>query len=333
MILRKVILGLCCAVCLSAHCDVWQPDILGHGLEMRCVDQGRDYAGSVRCTIVRLLSDCDDGSRRGVLYIHGFNDYFFQWQMAERFIGQCYDFYAVDLRKYGRSIMTGQRKFDCRSMKEYFADIDSALLIMQSSGVQDIVLMGHSTGGLLAAYYVKSHPSAPVKALILNSPFLDWNLGKLEGLVPLVSALGSVMPDLRIKQGNSTVYCESLDSLRHGEWGYNHDWKQCKSPDVTAGWVRAIDNAQRELKKYPYKIKVPILLMYSSCSYDGSEWSKEAQKSDVVLDVSDIKRLGVKLGTTVTAVQVNDGMHDLLLSAPPVRSAVYNYIFCWLQNK
>ncbi len=88
MILRKVILGLCCAVCLSAHCDVWQPDMLGHGLEMRYVDQGRDYAGSVRCTIVRLLSDCDGGSKRGVLYIHGFNDYFFQWQMAERFVGQ-----------------------------------------------------------------------------------------------------------------------------------------------------------------------------------------------------------------------------------------------------
>ena len=54
----------------------WQPDVLGDGYEMRYVEQPDDYSGKVRCTIVRKLSKC--GLKRAVLYVHGFNDYFFQ---------------------------------------------------------------------------------------------------------------------------------------------------------------------------------------------------------------------------------------------------------------
>lgn len=320
---------------VSAVCNAqaWEPDVLGGDFQMRYVDQGRDYLGDVRCTLVRLTSGCAgrDSVRRGVLYVHGFNDYFFQKEMAEEFGSHCYDFYAVDLRRYGRSMLDeGKNRYECRSMREYFADIDSALASMRRNGIDDIVLMGHSTGGLLAAYYVEQNPGCGINALVLNSPFLDWNLGKMEKLVPLVSAAGALFPRLRIKQGDSTVYCQSLDSLQHGEWNFNRQWKLCKSPDVTAGWVRAIDKAQRELKKHPYSIRIPILLMYSSQSYSGSEWSPGAQKSDAVLDVKDIKGFGVKLGTDVTAVRVNGGLHDLILSDAPVREAVYRYLFSWL---
>lgn len=327
-----LVAGIAAAV---AVCHAWEKDTLGGGYEMRYVKQPRDYSGDVRCTLVRLMSRCASEREpvRGVLYIHGFNDYFFQKELGEEFASHCYDFYAVDLRKYGRSIEPGQKKFQARSMKEYFADIDSALSSMKQAGIEDIILMGHSTGGLLAAYYMQMNPDAPVKALILNSPFLDWNLGKMEKLVPLVSALGAVFPNFRIKQGASTTYSESLDKAHHGEWEYNHEWKLSQSPDVTAGWVRAISKAQNELKKHPYGIKVPVLLMYSSSSYHGEGWSEAAQRSDAVLDVNDIKGIGSRLSHNITPVRVNGGLHDLILSSPPVRNAVYDYIFRWLVNK
>ena len=313
----------------------WENDVLGDGFQMRYVTQPKDYSGEVRSTIIRRLCGCgkDSGTKRGVLYIHGFNDYFFQAQLGEMFNLHCYDFYAVDLRKYGRSILPGQKKFEVRNLKEYFADIDSALTDMENAGIDNIILMGHSTGGLIAAYYMQMNPDVPVKALILNSPFLDWNLGKMEKFVPLVSALGSVFPNFKIKQGNSTVYGESLDAEEYGEWIFNRNWKISPSPDVTAGWVRAITKAQNELKKHPYGIHVPVLLMYSAQSYYDEKWSAEAQKSDAVLDVTDIKTLGSKLSLNVTPVRVNGGLHDLILSSPNVRSAVYDYIFKWLGNK
>lgn len=333
--LRFVISALAWSLCVVAQAVDWTPDSLGDGLEMRYVNQGKDYSGPVRCTLVRLISPCASEKIpvRGVLYIHGFNDYFFQKEMAEKFAGNCYDFYAVDLRKYGRSIEPGNKQFEVRNLKEYFADIDSALADMKANGIENIILMGHSTGGLIAAYYMLLNPDAPVSAMVLNSPFLDWNLGKLEKLVPAVAAVGAIFPNMRIRQGDSTVYGSSLSKDAHGEWSYNHDWKLMKSPDVTAGWVRAIDKAQRALKKHPYQIHIPVLLMYSAESYDGDNWSPDAQCEDAVLDVNDIRTIGMKLGTNVTAVKVNGGMHDLILSSPPVRDAVYDYMFHWLRNK
>ncbi len=67
----------------------WMPDILGDGFQMCHISQGKDYSGNVQCTIVRKETEQDTG--RGVLYIHGFSDYFFQEEMANRFIERGYN--------------------------------------------------------------------------------------------------------------------------------------------------------------------------------------------------------------------------------------------------
>ena len=54
-------------------------------------------------TLVRLRAAAP--TRRAVLYLHGFVDYFFQTHLAEFFTERGYDFYALDLRKYGRSLL------------------------------------------------------------------------------------------------------------------------------------------------------------------------------------------------------------------------------------
>lgn len=316
------------ALALSASAQNWLPDILGPGFEMRYVQQGEDYSGKVRSTIIRHRSDCADA--KAVLYVHGFNDYFFQKEMAERFSAHCYDFYAVDLRKYGRSLMPGQKRCQARDISEYYADIDSALSCMVSSGAKDIVLMGHSTGGLIVSCYMMSHPDAPIKALVLNSPFLDWNMGKLECFIGAVSALGKLFPNVEISSGSGTAYSESLLKGEHGEWEYNDAWKSRVSPKVSLGWVRAINNAQHFLRKHKGDIHIPILLMYSSHSVNSDTWILDASRSDAVLDVADIRKYGRMLGPDVTSVKVNGGLHDLVLSSRNVRESLYTYLFQWL---
>lgn len=61
-----------------------------------------DYEGKVIATLLR--ADSTAPSDRAVLYLHGYIDYFFQTHMAERFAGEEWNFYALDLRKYGRSL-------------------------------------------------------------------------------------------------------------------------------------------------------------------------------------------------------------------------------------
>lgn len=311
----------------------WQTDILGNGYQMRRINQPDDYSGKVVSTVIRKLAPDSLANHKGVLYVHGFNDYFFQREMGNEFISHGYDFYAVDLRKYGRSILPGQRKFELRDISEYFADIDSALVIMEKSGLKEIIIVGHSTGGLTVSCYMNARKPNSIKGMILNSPFLDWNLGKLEHLMWAVNALGKAFPNLPISQDHSTAYSESLLKRYHGEWDYNTDWKLIESPDVTAGWIRAISNAHKSLRDGKADIRVPILLMYSSNSVYGSNWEEKFNHGDGVLDVVDIKQFGRGLGPDVTCVKVMGGLHDLVLSRPEVRVPLYRYIFNWLDRE
>lgn len=333
---RFLILSCVLAVSVSLSARQWLADSLGAGFEKCYVDQGRSYDGDVRSTVIRYTPCADTASTAGTLYIHGFNDYFFQREMAKEFADNGYHFYAVDLRRYGRSLEPWQKRCDVRDMRRYFADIDSALAIMRRSGITRVALMGHSTGGLLAAYYCSYNQQADtlIRALLLNSPFLDWNLGKMEPFVGAVSNLGKLFPKMKISNGKSTAYGESLlKQGGHGEWTYNVEWKSPLSPSVTAGWVRAINSAQRYLRHHPYRISEPILLMYSSRSISVDKWTPAADSADIVLDVNEIMALGNKLGRNVTDICVNDGVHDLLLSAPCVRYPLYAEIFVWLREQ
>jgi alpha-beta hydrolase superfamily lysophospholipase len=308
----------------------WSPDVLGDGYEMCRIALPNDYSGKVQATLVRKLSSKQNCQHRAVLYIHGFNDYFFNDSMGNRFTNNGYNFYALDLRKYGRSLLPGQRQFEVRSLKEYFPEINAALTMMRCQGAREIVLMGHSTGGLIAAYFLALNPHAPVDALILNSPFLDWNLGRLEPLVPWVSWWGGFAPDTEIAQGHSTAYAESLLTQYHGRWNYNTEWKMENSPNVTAGWIRAISQAQYMLQHCKVNLKQPVLLMFSDNSVSGGNWTPAHNRGDAVLDVADIRRYGLRLGRHVTALQVNGGLHDLLLSNQQLLQVLYPRIFSWL---
>lgn len=327
--MKRILMILAVVLPMAARGGDWLPDVLGGGMEMRYVEQPDDYSGVVRSTVVRLRTDSPHGV--GVLYVHGFNDYFFQTEMAREFVEHGYDFYAVDLRKYGRSLMPGQRMFEVRDMREYFADIDSALVQMQADDVRDIVLMGHSTGGLTTSLYMASHPDVPVRALVLNSPFLDWNQSRLQErvLVPVVRSLSGLLRGVRIPQGGDEGYANSLLRGRGGEWDYDTTWKLVQSPAVDVSWIAAIDAAHDVVQNDP-GIDVPVLLMHSDRSYRRGDPVSDYSRTDAVLDVKDISYYGRRLGFNVTEVTVHGGLHDLVLSAPEVRTALYDYMFAWL---
>lgn len=311
----------------------WMPDRLGHGFEMRYVDQGTDYSGSVRSTIIRRNADVP--GKKAVLYVHGFNDYFFQSELADSFNAHGYDFYAVDLRKYGRSLIEGQTPFQVHDFKEYTADIDSALAEIRRNGDSEIVLMGHSTGGLTTSFYLAECGVAPdIKALVLNSPFLDWNLDKFTEkiLVPAVRSFAPLAKGLKIPQGGDTRYAYSLLKGHGGEWDFDTTWKMPHSPAVEASWIAAVDKAQDVVQNYP-NLAVPILLMHSGESTKKDSPDSLWHSADAVLDVEDISVYGRRLGLDVTEISVNGGLHDLFLSAPEVRKVLYIYLFKWLDAR
>ena len=90
--------------------DGWRPDVLGDGYEQRTLELPDDDEGPVVATLVRYAPPTTEAVRpaRAVLYLHGWSDYFFQTELAEHWHAQGAAFYALDLRKYGRSIQPHQ---------------------------------------------------------------------------------------------------------------------------------------------------------------------------------------------------------------------------------
>lgn len=177
-----------------------------------------DYEGSAEATLVRFAAEC--APSRAVLYLHGYVDYFFQTHMARWFVARGWNFYALDLRKYGRSLTVGQTPYYCRDLHEYYPEIDRSIERMRRDRIERIVLMGHSTGGLLASLYASDgRRRADIERLILNSPFFEFNASwfKRRVAVPVAAALGRLWPYAHKKNELSPFYFDSVYRGAHGE--------------------------------------------------------------------------------------------------------------------
>lgn len=309
----------------------YAPDVLGPDFEQLPLAQPADYEGPVVCTLVRRTRSAAAGTGRAVLYVHGFNDYFFQRELAAEWEAQGYRFYALDLRKYGRSILPRQRPNNVRDLTEYFADLDAARAVIQREGAAQIVLNGHSTGGLIAALHADAHLGAWA-ALVLNSPFLELNQPRWlrAAVVPLVTRLGRLLPNLPVPNNLPLGYGESLHKAYHGEWDFDPRWKPRELFPINAGWLRAIRRGHQRVAA-GLAVQAPVLVLHSARTVQHYRpFNDEYFQADGVLNAADIRRLASRLGPRVTAQSIEGGMHDLILSRPAVRAEVYRRMFAWL---
>ena len=308
----------------------WAPDAALPGFEAATLALPDDVEGPVVATLVRRRAG---GARRAVLYLHGFIDYFFQAHLAERYLAAGYDFYALDLRKHGRSLRPHQRPNFCRSIAEYYPEIDAALAIIGAeTGGAPLLLNGHSTGGLVAALYAhEGARRAQIGALFLNSPFFAFNKPPLLlRAIPVVAEIGARLPFLHVDT-LTPLYAQSVHQAHRGEWAFDLAWKPIAGFPVRAGWVRAIHQAQLRLAA-GLAIGRPTLVMHSARSVVAARWSEEFMRADAVLNVADMRRLAPRLGADVAVVAIEGGMHDLTLSAAPVRERVFAELFAWTEQ-
>lgn len=309
----------------------YTPDCLGADYQSRTIRMPDDYEGKVVCTLIRKPALPE--VKQAFLYIHGYNDYFFQAALGDSIRAWGQNFYALDLRKYGRSLLPHQDAFFCKDLTEYFADIDTAIAIIRQEGNERIILMGHSTGGLITSLYLDARKELPVNGLILNSPFLDMYMSPMAEAIglPLISFLGWMFPRWVIQGTGSNRYAQTLLAEYRGEWTFNTTWKKENGHPKRAGWLRAIHQGHRKVQK-KVELHCPILLLSSDKSAsESADWA-ELCVSDMVLDVEDIQRYGARLGDKVTRHRIPDGVHDLILSQPEPRKYTYKVMAEWLKS-
>jgi alpha-beta hydrolase superfamily lysophospholipase len=303
-------------------------DVLKNGFEQTVIIQKDDYEGNVRATLIRKSGV--EASKKAILCIHGFNDYFFQQIIAEEFIKKGYNFYALDLRKHGRSILKNHKPNNVRHLSEYYKDIDKALKIIRKEGNQQVVLYGHSTGGLVITLYAGvRNMKKGFDVLICNSPFYDFNVPWIQKktVVPMLSFLGKINPNLKLPIGFSKLYGKSLHKKYYGEWNYNLHWKPNVAPSINAGWVQAITQGHLEIAK-GISVTKPILILHSSISVFPKKWSEEMFRGDAILNVKDIIDKSKFINSPrKEVVGFKGAIHDLVLSKNPVRNLVFETIF------
>jgi alpha-beta hydrolase superfamily lysophospholipase len=304
--------------------------LINETYEVRTLKLKPDYAGEVTATLMRY--DASDSTQRAVLYVHGYGDYFFHDHVRQWFNDQGYNFYALDLRKHGRSLLPHQRASYAKNLEEYFEEITQSIqLIKETDGNESLVLYGHSTGGLTTSLYTANgFARDEIDALLLNSPFLAVKAsGGEKALASAFGAWSRVRPGVAVPLSFEGFYGQSLHQDYAGEWNYSLAWKPIKGYPLYGAWLRAIKKGHQQIRQ-GLGIPQPILVLHSDKSLVPTEMSTALQEADVVLDVDQIQQYSPSLGDQVKIVSVENGMHDILLSKKAVREVAFQEMATWL---
>jgi alpha-beta hydrolase superfamily lysophospholipase len=329
-------------------------DILGPPYTAETLALPDDDEGAVVATLVRRPAGRT--TTRAVLHVHGFADYFFQTAYAEWWTERGYDFYALDLRKYGRSILAHQTPNYVADLAQYHPELDLAWDRVTSEH-EHVVLSGHSTGGLILPLWADARGadgrSVDARGIVLNAPWLDLQ-GKAWvrlGLTPVVQQVAKRQPRRVIPRTVTGLYARSLHRDHEGEWDFDLAWKPVESWPAYAGWLAAVRRGQTTLHR-GLDLTLPALVLWGARGRDPpargaappprgggaprapppnpTELGEDVHSTDIVLDVEQIRRWSPSLGRHVTYVGIEGARHDVFLSREHPRARAFDELGRWL---
>lgn len=238
--------------------NTWLPDILGDGFEQMTLPLKPDDEGECIFTLIRHRPNDDPESSRApknpsfvFLAIHGWNDYFYHPHIAREIARIGGAFYAVDLRKYGRSLRPGQSVGFVKDLSTYDEEIRLARRVIANELGPDIplILYGHSTGGLTASLWAQRHPHS-LAGLILNSPWLEFQSYTALRAVgaPMLSTLSRLAPKQEIPMYDTGHYQRTLTAWREGEEVYGSRTEE----EIKASAGHILSNPDAVLQRDPH---------------------------------------------------------------------------------
>lgn len=310
----------------------WSEDILGPDFQAASLELGADPdgEGDVCATLVRYCPSGDaHDDRPALLWVHGMTDYFFHDHVARYFYELGYAFYALDLRKCGRSRRDGQTWHYISDLQYYDADLNAALDALPN---QRVIIMGHSTAGTITALWLDRlrrqdrERFARIAGVVFNSPWLAM-MGipnsAYEALKHVIYAGAAIAPRLEIPAGDLTTYGESVYSGEQGDWDFDLRLKPLGGHPKFLGWVAAVFRGFDAIHSGHINIGLPLLTMTSGRSELNRPYSESSNTADVVVDVRQSQRWAKELSARYTLHVVNNGRHDLFLSRPePLQDAL-----------
>lgn len=313
----------------------WEEDLLGPGWQRRTLALSPDDPDLVATLVRRTPGSGATAGGPAVLHVHGFNDYFFQTDLAADLERHGLTFYALDLRRCGRSWRPGQLGHYVADLAEYRTELMmAALAIREELGHDRLVVHAHSTGGLTASLWADSPAGRRVvDALVLNSPWFDLQARWFHRVVSTwVLDTAAPLDPLRVVADGPSAYSWHLHADNGGRWTYDRTLKPAEGFPVRAGWLRAVRRGQARLARGLH-VPAPVLVCTAAESGPNSRDNPLLDAQDTVLDVRQIWARAPRVGDDVTVVRVPGGIHDLALSAPGPRAVYLDAVTGWLDDR
>ncbi|MET4591394.1 alpha/beta hydrolase [Arthrobacter sp. 754] len=329
--------------------DLWAEDFLGPDFQVRELPLAPDDEGEVVASLIRCAArparapgqstGNHDASRvTVVLYLHGWADYFLQAELARHVAGEGIHFYALDLRKFGRSLRGWQTPGYATDLAMYDEDLAAALAAIRDDVAHltgpgrapAVHLLAHSFGGLVAATWADRHPGA-LSTLILNAPWLELQGSGLVRNIAmhLVEPVARSDPRRPFHFPEMPGYWQSMSSDAHGEWQLNPVWRPASSFPIRAGWAKAVLAGHSEIAR-GLDITVPVLVLLSDRTRIQAEWTAELMHVDAVIDVEETAVRALRLGRRVAVFRYPGAMHDVFLSLRRIREEAYRDVVRWV---
>ncbi|OBK12858.1 alpha/beta hydrolase [Mycobacterium asiaticum] len=316
----------------------WVPDVLP-GYVQRTIPLGPDPDGEGHIVATLIRRGDSPATDRAVLAVHGYTDYFFNTALADHFADRGFAFYALDLRKCGRSQRPGQTPHFTSDLACYDTELSRALrLIREHSPAAPVLMYGHSAGGLIVSLWLdrlrRKDTLNGVTGLVLNSPFLDLHgraILRLGVTSATIAALSRIRGKGIARAAGAGGYGASLHSDHHGEFDYNLDWKPLGGFPVTFGWLHAMRRGHARLHR-GLDVGVPNLILRSDHTVSEDAGPDALQRGDAVLDVRQIARWAGCIGNRSTIIPVADAKHDVFLSLERPRQIAYRHLDHWLDD-
>lgn len=321
----------------------WEPDVLGGYWQCKfALGPDPDGEGTLEATLIRRGVP-DPSADCAVLMVHGFTDYFFNTELADRFAARGIAPYALDLHKCGRSYRDGQTPHFTTNLARYDDELERALDKIAADCGTRVLIYGHSAGGLVVPLWLDRRRRAAtaakgVSGLILNSPWLDLHghpILRMPATSAAIRALARLRKRTMVRQPTEGGYGATLHRDYHGDFDYDLTWKPIGGFPVTFGWINAIRRGQVRLHR-GLDVGVPNLILRSdrSVSEVGDltdvEEIERIQRGDAVLDVAQIARWAGCIGNRTTVTPIADAKHDVFLSVPEPRRQAYAELDRWL---
>lgn len=284
-----------------------------------------------------------NNNKKLFIWIDGLNASFTHYHVTKELPDL--DMVSIDLRHCGRSKTNTMVPHYSADFKEYFEEIDAVLDHFEYKKYEQVILYGHSTGGLIVTLYMSSKGEEVGYEnfrVILNSPFFDiykpdqpYLLYLLKYLVYFMSRYICYYLDKYMAMGFQFIKLVKGGSINHYVLVKNRNYyingiiSSAYDIPITLGFLTNVIRYQSLIHKGNVKLKCPTLVLHSNeTDIDSDKLQKCGCNVDSVLNIEDIKKYSaiISCSDNIKICEINNGCHDVLLSALPVVKNVVQII-------